>query len=69
MMMSRENYLTKELFIQIAKNNGLTPEGPYADKLYDYVNVVMSSVRALEELDVSGVEPLTLSACFEEAAK
>ncbi len=66
--MPLENQLSKALFLHIAKTSGLTIEEPYTDKLFNYVNIVLSSIRVIEDLDLSGIAPLTMTSCLEEEA-
>ena len=46
-----------ESFLSVAQEAGLDVDDPHMRELYDYVRVVLPSLRAVDELDLTGVDP------------
>lgn len=55
--MSRELPLNQDAFRYLAARAGLATAGAHVDELYPYVQIVLSGVRSLDEIDVAGAEP------------
>ena len=46
-----------ESFLSIAREAGLDVEDPHMRELYDYIRVLLPGLRAVDELDLTGVAP------------
>ena len=59
--MVTESPMTYDAFLSLAKDAGLdttsSQGGSHMEELYSYVNAVLSSLRSLDDLDVSQAEP------------
>ncbi len=51
--------LSYEEFLSLAKTLGLNVEGPHWKELFTYIQEVFPSLRKIEELDLSDLEPMT----------
>lgn len=58
--MTAEDMLKRDNFNHIAEAAGLDVNNiAHMDDLYSYVQVLLPSLKSLDELDLSGVEPAT----------
>jgi hypothetical protein len=48
---------SKELFIRIAEESGLSTDPSHLDSLYAYLQGVLPSLRTIEDLDLGDAEP------------
>lgn len=55
--MSADSPMTYDAFLSLAKETGLDAGDAHMEELYYYVKAVLASLRSLNELDVSQVEP------------
>ena len=59
--MSVESFLGAEgnweSFLSSAKEAGLDVDDPHMGELYDYIRLVLPGLRAVDELDLTGVDP------------
>ena len=58
--MADQEALSKENFLVMAEASGLDVSSPHMDDLYAYVKVLLTSLKPMQELDLSGVEPATI---------
>ena len=58
--MADEAALSKETFLVMAEALGLDVNSPHMDDLYAYVKALLTSLKPMQELDLSGVEPATI---------
>jgi len=49
--------LTKEIFLRIAENSGLDTDASHLEDLYNYLNGLLPTLKAIETLDLAGLEP------------
>ena len=49
--------LSKEAFLNLARQAGLAPDDPHMEELYPYVVNVLAGLKSLAQIDVSGFEP------------
>ena len=68
--MAAENPMTYDAFLSLARESGLDAGSgtgnAHMEELYSYVNAVLASLRSLNELDVSQVEPEIAFMLFRE---
>jgi hypothetical protein len=57
--MSKETWFNREVFLSMAEMSGLDTQDPHMDELYDYAREVLPGLRRIEELDLTGIEPVT----------
>jgi hypothetical protein len=50
--------LNKELFLSMAKAFGLDINDPHIEELYAYVQKILPTLRRIEELDLTDMEPV-----------
>ncbi len=59
--MSNQSFLSAEgnwdSFLSLAREAGLDVEDAHMRELYDYIRVVLPGLRAVDELDLTGVDP------------
>jgi hypothetical protein len=59
--MSAESFLgvegNWEGFLSLAKEAGLDVDDPHMGELYEYIRLVLPALRAVDELDLTGVDP------------
>ena len=59
--MATDSPMTYDAFLSLAQEAGLKVSGGASDahmeELYSYVNAVLASLRSLNDLDVSKIEP------------
>lgn len=55
--MALEPQLSRDAFLYLAGEAGLDVNNAHMDELYPYVQVLLSSLRSLQELDVTDAEP------------
>jgi hypothetical protein len=67
--MDSMNDFSREQFLNIAKASGLSPEGSYQDKLFEYVRNMLNRNKLLYDIDVSDVEPMSIIAYFRSNKK
>ena len=46
-----------ESFLSTAKEAGLDTDDPHMQELYDYIRLVLPGLRAVDELDLTGIDP------------
>ena len=56
--MKKEHRLNKDLFISLAKEFGLDINDPHIEELYTYVQKILPTLRRIEELDLTDIEPV-----------
>jgi len=56
--MVKESRLSKEAFLWIASTSGLNTGDPHIEELFDYVQNVLLGLKAIEELDLTAIEPI-----------
>jgi hypothetical protein len=49
--------LSKEAFLRIAEEVGLDVNDPHMEDLYPFVQRIVPNAKAIEELDLTGMEP------------
>jgi hypothetical protein len=49
--------LSQETFLRIAENSGLGTDAPHLEDLYSYLNGLLPTLKAIEALDLAGLEP------------
>ncbi len=62
--MLKETGLNREAFLSLAKGFGLDINDPHIEELYAYVQKILPTLKRVEELDLTDMEPvmpLTLS--------
>jgi Asp-tRNA(Asn)/Glu-tRNA(Gln) amidotransferase C subunit len=62
--MLKETGLNREAFLSLAKGFGLDINDPHIEELYTYVQKILPTLKRVEELDLTDMEPvmpLTLS--------
>jgi Asp-tRNA(Asn)/Glu-tRNA(Gln) amidotransferase C subunit len=62
--MAEKHELNKEAFLSMAKTFGLDINDPHIEELYAYVQKILPTLKRVEELDLTDMEPvmpLTLS--------
>ncbi len=59
--LSNKSFLSAEgnwdSFLNLAREAGLDVEDAHMQELYDYIRVVLPGLRAVDELDLTGVDP------------
>ena len=58
--MDEINDFSRDQFLILAKTAGLFPEGPYREKLFNYVKNILARNKVLYEIDVNDVEPMSI---------
>ena len=58
--MEDEEELSRGTFMQMAEAYGLDIHDPHIDDLYAYVQSVLPGLKAIDELDLTDVEPATV---------
>jgi Asp-tRNA(Asn)/Glu-tRNA(Gln) amidotransferase C subunit len=56
--MSGKTELKKEAFLSMAKAFGLDINDPHIEELYAYVQKILPTLKRVEELDLTDMEPL-----------
>ena len=49
--------LSKEAFLRIAEEVGLDVNDPHMEDLYPFVQRIVANAKAIEELELTGMEP------------
>jgi len=55
--MAKEFELSRETFLSLAKAFGLDTKDPHMEELYAFVQKVLPSLRSIDDLDLTGLEP------------
>jgi hypothetical protein len=55
--LTEKGSLSKEAFLRIAENSGLDADAPHFEDLYAYLNSLRPTLKAIENLDLAGLEP------------
>jgi Asp-tRNA(Asn)/Glu-tRNA(Gln) amidotransferase C subunit len=55
--MAEKFWLTKEAFLKIAEVSGLDTTDRHMEELYSFVQQMLPSIKDVEELDLTGMEP------------
>jgi Asp-tRNA(Asn)/Glu-tRNA(Gln) amidotransferase C subunit len=55
--MTKEFKIGRETFLSLAEAFGLDIEDPHMEELYRYIQNVLPSLRSIEELDLTDLEP------------
>ena len=55
--MADKFWLDKEAFLKIAEVSGLDMTDQHMEELYSFVQNILPSMRDIEELDLTGMEP------------
>jgi Asp-tRNA(Asn)/Glu-tRNA(Gln) amidotransferase C subunit len=55
--MAEKFWLSKEAFLKIAEVSGLDTTDRHMEELYSFVQGVLASLKDVEELDLTGMEP------------
>ena len=58
--MATERILTWEGFLSIAQRSGLDVGDAHLAELYDYLQALLPGLRAIDDLELSGVDPAML---------
>lgn len=56
--MAEKNELNKEAFLSVAKAFGLDINDPHIEELYVYVQKILPTLKRIEELDLTDLEPV-----------
>jgi hypothetical protein len=56
--MAKELEFRREPFLALAKAFGLDTEDPHMEELYGFVQKVLPSLKSIEDLDLTGLEPI-----------
>jgi Asp-tRNA(Asn)/Glu-tRNA(Gln) amidotransferase C subunit len=56
--MSEKTELKKEVFLSMAKTFGLDINDPHIEELYAYVQKILPTLKRIEELDLTDMEPV-----------
>ena len=58
---SKKSFLSSEgnweSFLSVAQGAGLDADDSHMRELYDYIRIVLPGLQAVDELDLSGVDP------------
>ncbi|MFQ6026547.1 MAG: hypothetical protein ACE5Q6_03410 [Dehalococcoidia bacterium] len=55
--MAQESPISREAFLDLAKEAGLDTSSPHMDQLYRYTQNLLGRIQSLKELDLSNGEP------------
>ena len=55
--MAEKHELNKEAFLSMAKAFGLNINDPHIEELYSYVQKILPTLKRIEELDLTDMEP------------
>jgi len=55
--MADKFWLSKEAFLKIAEVSGLDTTDRHMEELYSFVQQILPSIRDIEALDLTGMEP------------
>ena len=64
--MNQKGWLDWEVFVHIAKKSGLDMNDAHLKDLYAYIEDVFPGLKKIEELDLSGIEPVMPANLFKE---
>lgn len=56
--MAEKHELNKEAFLSMAKTFGLDINDPHIEELYTYVQKILPTLKRVEELDLTDMEPV-----------
>jgi Asp-tRNA(Asn)/Glu-tRNA(Gln) amidotransferase C subunit len=56
--MTEKTELKKEVFLSMAKAFGLDINDPHIEELYAYVQKILPTLKRIEELDLTDMEPV-----------
>jgi len=56
--MSEKTELKREAFLSMAKTFGLDINDPHIEELYAYVQKILPTLKRIEELDLTDMEPV-----------
>jgi Asp-tRNA(Asn)/Glu-tRNA(Gln) amidotransferase C subunit len=56
--MAEKHELNKEAFLSMAKAFGLDINDPHIEELYSYVQKILPTLKRIEELDLTDIEPV-----------
>jgi Asp-tRNA(Asn)/Glu-tRNA(Gln) amidotransferase C subunit len=59
--MAKKFWLSRETFLEIAEAAGLDTGDPHMEELYAYLQNVLPGLKRIEELDLTGMEPIVPS--------
>ena len=59
--MAKKGSLSKETLLRIAEDSGLDIDASHLEDLYAYLNGLRPTWKAIEDLDLTGLEPFMLS--------
>jgi|GEM_PF-5525565 Asp-tRNA(Asn)/Glu-tRNA(Gln) amidotransferase C subunit len=51
--------ISKEIFLSMAEASGLDVKDPHMEELFGFVTKVLPSLRVIDRLDLTDVEPLS----------
>jgi hypothetical protein len=54
---AKKNPLKKETFLAIAEESGLQIHDPHLEDVYAYLQGLRSTLKSIEDLDLTGLEP------------
>ena len=55
--MTEKGSLSKGTFLRIAEDSGLGTDASHLEDLYSYLNGLLPTLKAIESLDLAGLEP------------
>ena len=55
--MATQSPMGREAFLRLAADAGLDADSAHMDELFPYVQAVLDSLRSLNDLDVTAIEP------------
>ena len=58
--MTADNPMSWEAFLNVAEASGLDVDDPHMQELYDYLPTILPGLKAIDDLDLSGVDPAML---------
>ncbi len=59
--LTEKGSLSKEIVLRIAEDSGLDIDASHLEDLYAYLNGLRPTLKAIEDLDLAGLEPFMLS--------
>ena len=67
--MAEKFWLSKEAFLKIAEVSGLDTTDRHMEELYSFVQGVLASLKDVEELELTGMEPFMPPISAKEGSK
>ena len=55
--MAADNQLDWDAFVNLAQAAGLDVNDPHINELFEYLQIILPGLKAVHELDLTGVDP------------